>query len=125
MPPTDPPDRRLRPTERVQRPSEFQAVLKGGACFRDPLLRIHFRENGRELSRLGMVVSRKVGGAVTRNRLKRAFRALFRDGKSRLRAPLDVVLIPSSRAGPKDRAAYEAVFEKFLEWHGSRLKGNR
>ena len=93
------PDRRLRPTERVQRPGEFQVILKSGRCFRDPLMRIHFRENRRELSRLGMVVSKKVGGAVVRNRLKRVFREVFRAAKSRFPVPLDVVLVPDRSAG--------------------------
>jgi len=120
--PASPPDRRLRPVERVQRPAEFQKVLKLGVCFRDPILRIHFLENGRELSRLGMVVSKKMGGAVMRNRLKRLFREVFRHSKWRLGAPLDVVFIPGSKAGPRGRSEYEAVFERFIGWHRSRLK---
>ncbi len=110
-------DRRLRPTERVQRPSEFQRVLKSGRCFRDPVIRIHFIENRRELSRLGLVVSKKMGNAVARNRLKRIFREIFRDSKSRFLAPLDVVLVPDRRAGAKDRSSYAEAFDRFIAWH--------
>jgi ribonuclease P protein component len=114
------PDRRLRPTERVQRPLEFQRVMKGGRCFRDPLLRIHFIENGRELSRLGLVVSRKMGNAVARNRLKRIFRASFREVKSLLPAPLDLVVVPSPQAGRRESADYRQAFERFAGWAGLR-----
>jgi len=109
-----PPDLRLRPVERVQRPREFQRVLKSGRCFRDPLLRVHFQANGREFSRLGMVVSRKMGNAVVRNRLKRTFRELFRRSKGRHREPLDVVVVPSHRSGPADASAYASAFERFI-----------
>ncbi len=105
---------RLRPVERVQRPAEFQRVLKTGRCFRDPLLRIHFQSNGREFSRLGLVVSRKMGNAVIRNRLKRAFREIFRRSKGRHREPLDVVVVPSHRAGAAEAAAYASVFDRFI-----------
>jgi ribonuclease P protein component len=110
------PDLRLRPTERVQRPSEFQRVLKGGRCFRDPIARIHFLENRREMSRLGLVVSGKIGGAVVRNRIKRILRQLFREAKSRFAVPLDVVVVPDRRAGPQDRAAYARLFERFAAY---------
>ena len=69
-------DRRLRPIERIQRPAEFQAVMKGGRCFRDPILRLYHVENRREFSRIGLVVSRRMGKAVERNRLKRLFREI-------------------------------------------------
>ncbi len=125
MPPTEPrrtspPDRRLRPTERVQRPGEFHRVMKGGRCFRDPLLRIHCIENGRELSRLGLVVSRKMGNAVARNRLKRIFRVAFREVKSKLAIPLDVVVVPNPQAGSQDSPAYRGVFERFAVWSRAR-----
>jgi ribonuclease P protein component len=88
--------------------------MKSGRCFRDPVVRIHYRESGRELSRLGLVVSRRVGNAVTRNRIKRLFRELFRKAKARFDPSLDVVVVPDSRAGPQDRDTYARAFEAFL-----------
>jgi len=44
-------------------------------------------------SRLGVVVSKKVGGAVVRNRVKRLLRETFRAHRHELSQPLDLVLV--------------------------------
>lgn len=47
-------------------------------------------------ARLGMVVSRKVGNAVARNRVKRLLREAFRATGSMFREAVDVVVIARS-----------------------------
>lgn len=42
------------------------------------ILLVHDRRDGDTSARLGITVSKKVGGAVVRNRMKRRFRALSR-----------------------------------------------
>jgi ribonuclease P protein component len=50
-------------------------------------------------SRLGVTVSRKVGGAVARNHVKRCVRELFRRDPQRLLPDHDLVVIAKSGAG--------------------------
>lgn len=50
--------------------------------------------NSRETSRLGITVTRRVGGAVQRNRIKRILREVFRSHLPDLVPPLDVVVNP-------------------------------
>ena len=48
--------------------------------------------NGLGHCRLGMAVSRKVGGAVQRNRVKRLLREVFRLHRARLEPAMDLVI---------------------------------
>ena len=43
--------------------------------------------------RLGVVASRRIGGAVKRNRARRLLRELFRRERKRMRGDFDVVLV--------------------------------
>lgn len=51
--------------------------------------------NGLSLDRLGLVASRKLGGAVARNRSKRLLRESFRRNPREGAEALDLVLIPT------------------------------
>ncbi len=61
-------------------------------------------------SRLGLAIGRKVGGAVVRNRWKRAVREAFRLNRHRLRGPYDLVVSVSWDAGPDGVSAVGAAF---------------
>jgi ribonuclease P protein component len=62
-------------------------------------------------SRMGVTVTRKVGNAVTRNRIKRLVREVFRRHRDRLVSGLDVVLIAKRNAAG---ATYHDVERDFL-----------
>lgn len=51
------------------------------------------RPGGLQLRRMGLVTGRKVGNAVTRNRVKRLLREVFRLNKHRLLPGADVVFV--------------------------------
>ena len=106
-------DEKLRPTERLHSAQEFRRVFERGSCFRTPILRIHYLRAPGPCSRLGLVVTRKIGKAVVRNRVKRVLREVFRRQKALLPLPLDVVLVPQS--GPKTHAEYVAAYARFAE----------
>ena len=66
--------------------------------------------------RLGIIASRKFGGAVQRNRAKRRLRDVFRrqgpmDVSARGLRPLDIVVIPRRESLGAPSAAIEADFQ--------------
>jgi ribonuclease P protein component len=104
-------DSRLRPTERIQTSFEFREVFDRGSCFRTPVLRIHYQRTRRELSRVGLVVTRRIGNAVQRNRVKRLLREVYRQNKGRLPGSTDVVLVP--QGGVRTYREYLEAFQRF------------
>ena len=81
--------------DRLLRASEFRTVGQEGrraadACF---VVLVREREVGTPTVRIGITVSRKVGCAVVRNRVKRRVREWFRSARAALRPGIDVLVI--------------------------------
>ncbi|MDG2083573.1 MAG: ribonuclease P protein component [Planctomycetota bacterium] len=87
-------DHRLPRSCRICRRRDFQVVFDHGIRFSTPHLRAVVHEADREASRIGLAVSRKVGNAVVRNRLKRRLREIFRTERECAPELRDVVFIP-------------------------------
>jgi ribonuclease P protein component len=71
----------LLPAEaRMRRHGDFSAAVRGGTRAGRPLLTAHLvvRPGSEEPARVGFVVSRAVGGAVVRNKVRRRLRELMR-----------------------------------------------
>ncbi len=92
-------DHRFPKRLRLLRPGEFDRVFAARASAADGLVVVYGAYNDLDYPRLGLAVSRRVGGAVVRNGWKRRFREAFRLAQHDLPA-LDLVCLPRAGAEP-------------------------
>ena len=79
---------------RVRSTREFAAIQKRGRKVHSSnFVVLSFRQSPARTSRFGFAVSRRVGNAVTRNRLKRRLREMFRLHRRELAPARDFVVI--------------------------------
>lgn len=79
--------------QRIKKNIEFQHVFKKGKSFANRQFIVYVRKSDQPEFRLGLSVSKKVGNAVTRNRIKRFIRQTFLELKDDLLPNADYVII--------------------------------
>ncbi len=86
-------DERLAPEHKLRRRADYLGCYQRGRRLHGALLTLHFVPNQLPHPRLGITASRKVGGAVVRQRLKRRVREIYRRWSKRQQLPaMDLVV---------------------------------
>jgi ribonuclease P protein component len=80
----------------------------------------YFAWGASDRPRLGLVVSRKCGNAVVRNRWKRSLRAAFRLVQHELPRELEIVVMPQRKAVP-DVARLQQSFQRLAARGAAKL----
>ena len=104
------PSQTLPSARRLRRRAEFQRVFDAGRRVHGRYLTIIASPSAGPDSRLGIVASRKVGGAVVRNRAKRLIREAFRANVGPASA-VDLVVIAKTGTA---KASASAVAEDYV-----------
>lgn len=94
------PDQRFPLRCRVRRNADFQRAYRRRCTTSDKVLVVYGVANDLPYPRLGLSVSRKVGGAVARNRWKRLLREAFRLNREKLPVGVDLIVIPRQGIKP-------------------------
>ena len=84
-------DARFRPQDRIRKRSEYQTIYDKGQRIPAPLFVLFVMRNAAGRARLGVTMTRRIGGAVKRNRAKRLVREVFRRHKTEL-MDVDIVV---------------------------------
>jgi ribonuclease P protein component len=85
-------DHRFRAESHIRRRTEFQRVYEAGARQHGRLMTVFILARTDARTRLGIAATRKLGGAVVRNRAKRLVREVFRQHANP--PGLDIVVVP-------------------------------
>ena len=107
-----------RLTSRLQ----FKAVYAKGHRASCRCFTLYALPNSLDRCRLGLTVTRKVGCAVIRNRVKRILRDVYRRNQERLDVPLDIVINARATVLERPRPQLERDFLQCFEKIAGRFR---
>lgn len=89
----------MKKKNRIKKNEDFQKVFKHGKSMANRQFVIYMLDQPEEKEfRLGLSVSKKIGNAVTRNRIKRLIRQVFMEEKENLKTGIDYIVIARNPA---------------------------
>jgi ribonuclease P protein component len=100
--------------EMITSAADFAALQAGGRSRAHPLLVVRFRANELGRTRYGISTARRVGNAVTRNRIRRRLRELLRSYGAQVGAGWDILLVARPGAGAVSQAELGSALERLL-----------
>ncbi|KEZ48869.1 MULTISPECIES: ribonuclease P protein component [Metabacillus] len=93
----------MKKKNRIKKNEDFQKVFKQGKSMANRQFVIYMLNQPEEKEfRLGLSVSKKIGNAVTRNRVKRLVRQVFLEEKDSLKTGMDYIVIARKPASEMD-----------------------
>ncbi len=101
----------MKHTVSIKRNHEFQRLYAKGKSSATPYLAVYWRKNRLGINRLGLTVGKKVGGAVTRNRVRRRIREIYRLHEAELTPGCDIVIVARVKAA---YSSYQQLEKSFL-----------
>jgi ribonuclease P protein component len=84
----------------IRRAGDFQRAFRRRQSVADSWIIVYGHANGLPHPRLGISASKRVGGAVVRNRWKRLLREAFRLSREQLPEGVDLIVVPRPTMEP-------------------------
>ena len=102
-------------TDRILKRPDFIHLSNSGIKIQNKNFIAAFQKGGIDRTRIGITVSKRVGGAVTRNRLKRLVREFFRLHKHGLTHYLDINIIAKKNVSQRSSKEIYASLQDMLD----------
>jgi ribonuclease P protein component len=103
--------------EHIRRRAEFQRVYDRGRRVHGRFSTLFLLRTELAVTRLGIAATKKLGGAVQRNRAKRLIREVFR--RNKIDAGFDIVVVPKRELFDATLTALEAEYRNNLRRAGA------
>ncbi len=98
----------MKKTEIIKKNYEFKYFFKKGTYISGNFLEIFIFQNENIKNRLGIVVSKKVGKSVIRNKIKRYIRAVYTEIEENVEKPSNILIIWKKKI-PGEKANYKDI----------------
>ena len=98
----------MNPTTSIKLNSDFRRIYAKGKSAAGPYVVVYCRRNRLQTNRSGYTVSKKIGNAVQRNRIRRKLREIVRLNSGRILTGYDLILVARTRALDADYRKLEA-----------------
>ncbi len=96
---------------RLRLKSQYDAVRIQGVSVYGSFFRFHCLKRSEDPTQLGIIVPKRVGPAVTRNKIKRRFREIYRLDRSTLQPHFWLVIVASPKAAT---ASFQELKKEWL-----------
>ncbi len=99
----------MRFSDSLKKNDDFKNVYKKGKSYANKYLVMYVLKNNKEVNRIGISVSKKVGNSVVRHRVTRLVRESYRLHENIFNSGLDIVVIGRNNAKSASYAEIESA----------------
>lgn len=103
---------------RIKSKNAFQLVYQTGRSVVDSMSVMYVLPNEEQNIKIGFAVGKKMGTAVTRNRVKRLMREVFRHRRDELKNGVEIIWVARKKLIAADIYTYDRIFMRLAKRAG-------
>jgi ribonuclease P protein component len=105
-------------TQSIKNDYEYKRIYKKGSAFVNPFIVVYILKNKKNINRMGITTSKKIGNAVKRNRDRRIIREAVRQLEGEMKSGYDFVFVARGKTYSLKCQNLRRVLEKTLTTAG-------